>query len=113
MSVPEGPDPGYEAHAIPCLRVALSIPIRGTFDYALPQGLVSAAQVGCRALVPFNRRKVIGYVLETFSQSPDRELKETIDILDTEPDALHEAHARAVQQSSHNGCSRVKSLVFC
>ena len=73
------------SNRIPCLRVALSIPVRGTFDYTLPKNLVSAAQVGCRALVPFNRRKVIGYVLETFSLTPDRELKETIDILDMEP----------------------------
>jgi primosomal protein N' (replication factor Y) len=70
---------------IPCLRVALSVPVTGTFDYAVPEGLALAAQVGCRVLVPFNRRKITGYVLETLSQSPERELKETIDILDLEP----------------------------
>jgi primosomal protein N' (replication factor Y) (superfamily II helicase) len=70
---------------IPCLRVALSVPVKGTFHYAVPESLALAARVGCRVLVPFNRRKVTGYVLETPSHAADRELKEIIDILDTEP----------------------------
>ncbi len=73
------------ASEIPCVRVALSVPVRGSFDYAVPEGLAPAVQVGCRVLVPFNRRKVTGYVLETRTQSSDRKLKETIDILDVGP----------------------------
>jgi len=70
---------------IHCLKVALSVPVKGTYDYGAPEDLVSAARVGCRVLVPFNRRKVTGYVLETRFESPDRELKEIADILDIEP----------------------------
>jgi len=67
------------------LRAALSVPVKGTFDYGVPEDLASAARVGCRVLVPFNRRKITGYVLETRFESPGRELKEIIDILDIEP----------------------------
>jgi len=72
-----------------CLRVALSVPVKETFLYAVPEGLGPATQVGCRVLVPFNRRNVTGYVLETLPPSPDRELKEIIDIIDPEPVFLH------------------------
>ncbi|MBW1782259.1 MAG: primosomal protein N' [Deltaproteobacteria bacterium] len=72
-------------HPVFCLRVALSLPVRGTFLYAVPEDMGSAVRVGCRIIVPFNRRTVTGYVLEILPRLPDQELKEAIDILDEEP----------------------------
>lgn len=85
MSTPDGHDHARDSHGIPCLRVALSVPVKQTFVYAVPKDAGPASWVGCRALVPFNRRKVTGYVLEALTQRPDREVKEVIDILDMEP----------------------------
>ena len=42
------------------------------------------AHVGCRALVPFNNRKVTGYILEKMPRNQDENLKEILEILDTE-----------------------------
>jgi len=85
MSTPDGRHCGRNSDSIPCLRVALSVPVSQTFVYAAPGAPGPAARVGCRVQVPFNRRRVTGYVLETLTQPPDRELKEVIDVLDMEP----------------------------
>ncbi|NQU12919.1 MAG: hypothetical protein HQ561_02175, partial [Desulfobacteraceae bacterium] len=47
-----------------CLRIAVNVPVDGTFYYAVPEDLRSGANVGCRVLVPFKNRKVMGYILE-------------------------------------------------
>ena len=68
-----------------CLRVAVSVPVRGTFFYATPEDLAPMVRVGCRVLVPFSNRKVTGYVLEEIFDVPERDLREIVDILDIEP----------------------------
>ncbi|MDY6972650.1 MAG: primosomal protein N' [Thermodesulfobacteriota bacterium] len=68
-----------------CLRVAVSAPVKGTFTYAVPQSLASKAHVGARALVPFNNRKVTGYILERIPPDREQGVKEVLDILDPEP----------------------------
>ncbi len=68
-----------------CLRIAVSISVKGTFSYAVPETLESEAKIGCRALVPFKNRKVTGYILERISRNNDRSLREILDILDPEP----------------------------
>ena len=67
------------------LRVAVAIPVKGTFFYAAPEALAPMVRVGCRVLVPFSNRKVTGYVLEKVPDFPDRNLKEIIDVLDVDP----------------------------
>ncbi len=57
----------------------------GTFSYAVPEHLAPNARVGCRVLIPFNNRKVTGYILEKTCQCHNRDLKEILDILDPEP----------------------------
>lgn len=72
-----------------CLKIAVSLPVKGTFSYAVPECLVPQARVGCRALVPFGSQKVTGYILERIP--PDRPdngvngLKEILEVLDSEP----------------------------
>jgi primosomal protein N' (replication factor Y) len=63
----------------------VSVPVRGTFSYAVPNGLAPLARVGCRAMVPFKNRTVTGYILEKIPRDNDQNLKEILDILDTEP----------------------------
>jgi primosomal protein N' (replication factor Y) len=68
-----------------CLRIAVAIPVRGTFLYTVPQDMERHVQVGCRALVHFKNRNVTGYILESVPQKNPRHLKEIRTILDTEP----------------------------
>ncbi|MBW1736622.1 MAG: primosomal protein N' [Deltaproteobacteria bacterium] len=68
-----------------CLKIAVSVPVKGTFSYLVPERLVPQARVGCRVLVPFHNRKVTGYILEKLSQDHDQGIKEILDILDAEP----------------------------
>ncbi|MFH1488733.1 MAG: primosomal protein N' [Pseudomonadota bacterium] len=67
------------------LRIAVVLPVKETYDYAVPDHLADRAQVGCRALVPFRNRKVIGYVLKKKSMTQERDLKEILEIMDSAP----------------------------
>ena len=49
------------------VRVAVLSPLRRLFDYLIPNNVVEAwpdckAEVGCRVMVPFGRREVVGLV---------------------------------------------------
>ncbi len=68
-----------------CIRVAIPAPVKNTFTYQAPSELAFLAQVGCRVLVPFHRRMVVGYVLEQVPMPGDRVLKEISDVLDMTP----------------------------
>ncbi len=46
------------------LRVALALPLMRFFDYLLPDDLAAVPyEIGCRVLVPFGNRKVVGIVV--------------------------------------------------
>jgi primosomal protein N' (replication factor Y) len=45
------------------VRVALPLPVDRLFDYAVPAELASAARAGCRVLVPFSGRRLVGVVV--------------------------------------------------
>ena len=70
---------------VPCLRIAVSVPVKETFFYSVPESLRGLVRMGSRVLVPFNRRRVIGYVVEKIFEMPDRSLKEIEDLPDPEP----------------------------
>ncbi|MEJ2724107.1 MAG: primosomal protein N' [Deltaproteobacteria bacterium] len=67
------------------MRVAVCLPVKNTFHYAVPDRLVSAAKIGCRAKVPFRTQAVTGYILEAGSAELNESPKEIVDILDSEP----------------------------
>lgn len=70
------------------IRVAVALPVRETFHYAVPSALRSRARVGCRVLVPFGKRKVTGYIVEelpSFRQGEQGELKSILEIPDPKP----------------------------
>ena len=68
-----------------CLRIAVPLPVKGTFSYAIPESLSSSAHVGCRVMVTFNRRKITGYILEKIPRPNDMKLNEIQDLIDYEP----------------------------
>ncbi|MDY7035472.1 MAG: primosomal protein N' [Thermodesulfobacteriota bacterium] len=66
-------------------KIAVVLPVRETFIYAVPSHLVGKAEVGHRVLVPFRSRKVTGYILEETIEDHLKGVKEILDILDPVP----------------------------
>ena len=50
-------------------HVALPVPLRTTFTYAVPDSLDELVVPGARVVVPFRNRAVIGVVLERTERS--------------------------------------------
>ena len=55
-----------------------------TFDYLVPQELITDIQIGKRVLVPFGKQKLEGFIIDIKDKS-DYDLKEIISIIDDEP----------------------------
>jgi len=67
------------------IRVAVVLPVRETFSYAVPENIRQRPLVGCRVRVPFGRRKAAGYVLEEESSHDGRPVRSILELLDDEP----------------------------
>jgi len=67
------------------VRVALALPVRETFDYSVPEELVSHVRVGCRVFAPFRSRKATGYIIEITQRAETEGLKRIEEVLDSEP----------------------------
>ncbi len=66
-------------------NVALPVPLRTTFTYAIPDSLRDSVQPGSRVLVPFRNKLLVGLVVECVQHAPPatkiREITKTIDFL--------------------------------
>lgn len=67
------------------VEVAIPLPLERTFCYRVPEKFMELAVAGKRALVPFGRRTVTGYILGPGENSFSGEVKEIIELLDQEP----------------------------
>jgi len=67
------------------IEVAIPLYLDRTFHYLVPEPLQGQARPGHRVLVPFGRRKLTGYILETAPDSSIENMKEIIAVLDSEP----------------------------
>ena len=76
------PPPG--AHADTC-DVALPVPVRSTFAYAIPRHLAARVRPGCRVVVPFGSRLVTGFVVGLDPVDAPSELKSVRSLVDAEP----------------------------
>ncbi len=54
----------------PFCNVALPVPLRTTFTYAVPQSLRGSVQPGTRLLVPFRKKSLVGVVVEMADRPP-------------------------------------------
>jgi primosomal protein N' (replication factor Y) (superfamily II helicase) len=67
-------------------NVALPVPLRTTFTYAVPEDLRAHVQPGSRVLVPFRKKSMVGVVVETTTAVPEqRKLREIQKVLDLVP----------------------------
>ncbi|MHB8769431.1 MAG: replication restart helicase PriA [Syntrophales bacterium] len=68
------------------VRVVIPIPSDKAFTYAVPERFVPAVAAGMRCIVPFGKRRVAGFVIETMAEAAcDQTVKEIIDLPDGEP----------------------------
>ena len=66
-------------------EVAVPVPLRQTFHYAVPEPLQVRVRPGVRVLVPFGRQKKVGYVVSRDTAPPDGvKLEPLCDVLDAE-----------------------------
>ena len=67
------------------IEVAVALPVYNTFTYRIPENLSFFASIGKRALVPFGRRRVTGYILGPSEDMDHGKIKLVLDILDETP----------------------------
>ena len=67
-------------------EVALPVPLRNTFTYAIPEHLADAEIIGSRVVVPFRNRAIVGVAVRFVSEPHDRQkVKEIIELVDPIP----------------------------
>ena len=70
----------------PFCNVALTVPLRTTFTYAVPETLRGTVQPGSRVLVPFRKKAMVGVVVEMAESAPHgTKIRELTGILDFVP----------------------------
>jgi primosomal protein N' (replication factor Y) len=75
-------------------NVALAVPLRTTFTYAVPEQLRAAVQPGVRVLVPFRQKSLVGVVVDLPERPPEkariREITRPLDVIPALTPALIE-----------------------
>ena len=64
-------------------EVVLGLPIDGSFDYLVPEGLEEKASVGARVWVNFRNKKEVAYVVGLSSTTKIKKIKEISAVIDT------------------------------
>lgn len=75
-------------------NVALPVPLRTTFTYAVSDDLRAQVQPGSRVLVPFRKKAMVGVVVEMTATAPQatkiREIQKVLDLIPALPPKLLE-----------------------
>ncbi len=72
--------------SLPFCNVALPVPLRTTFTYAVPESLREIVQPGTRVIVPFRKKAMVGVVVELTDHAPaDTKIREITKALDRVP----------------------------
>jgi len=67
-------------------NVALAVPLRTTFSYAVPATLRDAVQPGSRVLVPFRKKTMVGVIVDLPARPPEKtKIREISQVLDAIP----------------------------
>ncbi|MGH7770730.1 MAG: replication restart helicase PriA [Candidatus Binatia bacterium] len=66
-------------------QIVIPSPLKEPLTYAIPPSLRDDLKIGMRVLVPLGNRKVIGVVVDFLSETPLREVREILDLLDEQP----------------------------
>ncbi len=68
-------------------RVAVPRPLHQTFLYRIPDSLRRTIQPGCRVVVPFGQKQLVGWIdrLEQFPESSPAKIRDILDTPDSDP----------------------------
>src|SRR5258708_38843972 len=67
-------------------NVALPVPLRTAFTYAIPEALQGTVQAGSRVLVPFRKKSMVGVVVQLVESAPQgTKIREISGVLDFVP----------------------------
>ena len=67
-------------------NVALPVPLRTTFTYAVPEPMRGAVQPGSRVLVPFRKKSLVGVVVDFVNAAPEgTKVRDIVRVLDFVP----------------------------
>jgi primosomal protein N' (replication factor Y) len=70
----------------PFCNVALPVPLRTKFTYAVPEPLRGMLQPGTRVLVPFRKKSMVGVVVDLAAQPPaNTKIREIIKVMEFRP----------------------------
>ena len=70
----------------PYCEVALPVPLRSVFTYAVPATLREQAVPGSRVVVPFGRRAMVGVALRRTNEKPEvAKIREIVQVLESVP----------------------------
>ncbi len=67
------------------IQVAVNIPKDKIFSYLVPESMAGEAEIGKLVVVPFGKKLVAGYILETNSSVDVENIREVAEIPDAEP----------------------------
>jgi primosomal protein N' (replication factor Y) len=67
------------------IEVAVALPVEMTYTYAVPESLVDFIAVGRRVIIPFQHRRVTGYILGPSKNTEAYKIKFILDVLDDAP----------------------------
>src|SRR6266481_2407669 len=69
--------------SVPYCNVALPVPLRTTFTYAMPEALRETVQPGSRVFAPFRKKSLVGVVVDFPEKAPEgtkvREITKSLD----------------------------------
>ena len=64
--------------------IAVNVPLKQLFSYAIPEGLHDTVSIGMRVRVPFGRRSINAFVIGVYKGQAEG-LKKIVEVLDTRP----------------------------
>jgi primosomal protein N' (replication factor Y) len=67
------------------VTVAVPLPVTNTFTYSVPDELASRAVVGARAVVPFGRRRLTGFIVGQTGAPGVKGVKDVLEVVDLGP----------------------------
>ncbi|MDD2680443.1 MAG: primosomal protein N' [Candidatus Omnitrophica bacterium] len=66
-------------------KIAVGLPVSGTFDYLVPEAMARTIKPGARVWVNFGNRRIIGYVVALAKKSQVKNLKPVLELIDKHP----------------------------
>jgi len=86
-------------------KVVVDLPVEGSFDYSIPKEYQKQVTIGQRAVILFNRRKMVGVIVDLRQTSRFKRLNPLLSLLDEVPAIDTQALQLTQQLSQQYGCS--------